>query len=95
MDQANDNAVDKDPEIRRRRLLFRAGHRGTREMDILLMRFLDRELDHFTEVEMTQFEAMMNIPDQEFYDVLVKGAPIPVGFDTDLMHRLIDSVEKA
>lgn len=93
MSEANDNRVGMAPEARRRRLLFRAGHRGTREMDILLSRFLDRELDGMSDDELAQFEAMMNIPDQDFYDILVKGAPVPAPYEGPLMDRLIASVK--
>src|SRR5688572_25229282 len=36
---------ESDPNLRRRKLRYRAAHRGTREMDFVLGRFADAEAD--------------------------------------------------
>ena len=83
-----------DPAARRRRLVFRASHRGMKEIDILLARFLDRELAGMSDAEITEFEALLKIPDQDFYAMLVKDRPVPERYDTDLMRRLIASSQE-
>ncbi|WP_238183519.1 succinate dehydrogenase assembly factor 2, partial [Methylobacterium trifolii] len=50
-------SADLDP--RRRRILFRAWHRGIREMDLIMGRFADAEIGTLSEAELDQFEALI------------------------------------
>ncbi|MCK5550642.1 MAG: succinate dehydrogenase assembly factor 2, partial [Hyphomicrobiaceae bacterium] len=43
-------------EMRRRRAAYRASHRGTKEMDLILGRFADAFLDGICAEKMTGFE---------------------------------------
>lgn len=88
-DAVNDNGVDD--AIRRRKLAFRSAHRGMKEMDLLLTRFTDTELATMAAEELSLFEAMLNIPDQDFYAVLLGNAPVPEEHDNAVMARLIQS----
>ena len=52
-------------DLRRRRLHFRAWHRGMREVDLLLGRFVDARLDAFDEAELAAFEELLDLPDND------------------------------
>ncbi|MGB4102424.1 MAG: succinate dehydrogenase assembly factor 2 [Alphaproteobacteria bacterium] len=54
--------------IQRERLRYRSRHRGMREMDILLGGFSDRYLDGFDKAQLTDFAALLELPDQDLYD---------------------------
>lgn len=54
-----------DLEIRRRRAAYRAAHRGTKEMDILLGRYAETQLPGFGEAELTRFERFLSLPDPD------------------------------
>lgn len=43
---------------RRRRLLFRAWRRGTRELDLIMGRFLDETIGTLSEAELDVFERL-------------------------------------
>ena len=60
---------------RRKRLLFRCWHRGTREMDLILGRFADAEIAGLSESELTQFEHLMDMPDPDLYAALTGNVP--------------------
>ena len=55
---------------RRKRLLFRCWHRGTREMDLLLGRFADAEITGLTDAELGELELLMEVPDPDLYAAL-------------------------
>src|ERR1700722_5103946 len=55
---------------RRKRLLFRCGHRGPREMDLILGRFADTAISNLTDDELTELEQLIEIPDPDFYAAL-------------------------
>lgn len=56
----------QDPlETRRRRALYRAMHRGTKEMDWLLGRFADAELAAMEAEELAAFEELLTLPDPD------------------------------
>ena len=61
---------------RRKRLLFRCWHRGTREMDLLLGRFADAEIEALTDAELTELERLLEIPDPDLYAALT-GDTLP------------------
>jgi len=50
-------------EMRRRRALYRARHRGTKEMDWLLGRFAAARLAQMNEDKLTVFEEFLNLRD--------------------------------
>ena len=55
-------------DTRRRRCLFRAQHRGTKEMDWLLGRFAEVALPGAGEAGLTFWEALVLVPDPQLYD---------------------------
>jgi antitoxin CptB len=73
---------------RRRRLLFRANHRGTRENDILVGGFVTARLASFSESEIDELEAMMDLPDPVLADWLTGRAPIPEKHDSPLLRAM-------
>ena len=81
---------NEDLDVRRRRLRFRAWHRGTREMDLLLGRFADAEATKFDEQSMASFEALLEVPDPDLYNWITGTAEIPAPYDTPLLRRLRD-----
>jgi antitoxin CptB len=64
---------------RRKRLLYRCWHRGTRELDLIVGRFADAHLTQLSEDELDQLERILEVPDPELYDALVGDGPVPDG----------------
>ena len=82
-----------DPlETRRKRLRFRAWHRGTKEADLLLGPFADANLDTLDADGLTRFEALLARSDPEIMDWMTGAAEPP---DDPVVARLIDSVPRA
>ena len=75
-------------ETRRKRLAFRAWHRGTRELDLIVGKFADSVVPTLTEPALTEFEALIEAPDPDLYDWIVGAAPPPAGYDTETFRRL-------
>jgi antitoxin CptB len=61
---------------RRKRLLFRCWHRGTREMDLILGRFADAEIAKLSDGEVTELERLIEIPDPDLYAALIGDRPL-------------------
>ncbi len=80
-----------DTESRRRRILFRATHRGTYENDILIGRFVRARLDGFTEAEMDELERVMDHPEVVLADWLTGRQPIPADVDCVLLRQMRDA----
>jgi antitoxin CptB len=79
---------NEDLDVRRRRLSFRAWHRGTREMDLLLGRFVDAEMAKFDEPSMASFEALLEVPDPDLYNWIIGAEETPALYDTPLLRQL-------
>jgi antitoxin CptB len=75
-------------DIRRRRLLFRATHRGSHENDILVGRFVSERLSELTDDEMDALEAVLEIPDVELADWLTGRRPIPAAQDSPVLRAM-------
>jgi antitoxin CptB len=65
-----------DLDDRRKRLLFRCWHRGTREMDLVLGRFADAEIAGLTDDELLQLERLIEVPDPDLYAALTGETPL-------------------
>jgi antitoxin CptB len=75
-------------EERRKRLLFRCWHRGTREMDLILGRFADARIVDLSEHELTQFEELMEVPDPDLYAALTGAIPPAPEYAHTLFDRI-------
>ena len=82
--------ADADWSVRRRRIVFRAWHRGTREMDLVLGRFADHHAATLSEAEVEMFEALMEAPDPDSFRWITGSLPTPANFDTPLLQRIRD-----
>ena len=75
-------------DVRRRRLLFRATHRGTHEADLLVGGFVASRLARFTNAELDALEALLELPDLELADWLTGRVPIPAEADCALLRQM-------
>jgi len=75
---------------RRRRLLFRAWHRGMREVDLITGRFADAHLATLSEAEVGEFERLMEVPEPDLLNWVRGAAETPEDYDTALFRRLRD-----
>jgi antitoxin CptB len=73
---------------RRKRLLFRCWHRGTREMDLILGRFADAEIANLSEHELAHLENLMDVPDPDLYAALTGNVLPPPEYASDLFARI-------
>lgn len=73
---------------RRRRLIFRAMHRGTKEADLMIGGFVTRNVAGFSDTEMDEIEALLDHWDVDLADWLSGRRPIPPEADTPLMRRM-------
>ena len=64
-------------EILKKRLLYRASYRGTKEMDILLGQFVKKYIDEFDETYLNELENFLKFEDEiifNFYQYdIIKG----------------------
>jgi antitoxin CptB len=77
-------------EDRRRRALYRATHRGTKEMDWLLGRFATARLPAMNEVQLAEFERLLALPDPDLQVWLLTGE----GYESSELAPTIELVRR-
>ena len=75
---------------RRRRLLFRSWHRGTREMDLVMGRFADGCVAELKDADLDEYERLLDAPDPDLYGWITGEVATPASYDTALFRRLRD-----
>lgn len=76
-------------ENKRKRLIFRSWHRGTKEMDILLGTFADKHVPDMDEAMLAQYDDLLNIGDPELYDWYLGKADVPANDHSAVMTRFL------
>jgi len=79
-----------DTAQRIRRLRFRAWHRGTQEMDLLMGRFADAVLEDFDAGQLDRFEALLECPDPDLYGWISRRDPVPDVWRIDVVELMLD-----
>jgi len=77
--------MSEDIETRRKRLIFRSGHRGLKEMDLLLGGFAARYLADFSMPELAQYDALLEENDPDLYNWITGREAPPAEHDTPVM----------
>jgi antitoxin CptB len=75
--------------MRLRRLRYRAWHRGTREMDLILGPYADAKLPAMPGPELDRFEALLEEMDTDLFDWLMGNLPTPPDADHTLLADLL------
>lgn len=73
---------------RKKRLLFRASHRGVKEADILIGGFVAREIDGWGHGEIAWFEHLLEETDRDILAWVTGSAPVPPVYDTPIMKAM-------
>ena len=81
--------TDSD-DIRRKRLLFRSWHRGTKEADLLLGSFAEQNLAGLSAVELDAYERLIEENDADLWDWLIGQQAAPDQHDPGLIARIRD-----
>lgn len=79
----------EDIDIRRKRLIYRSWHRGTREMDLILGRFADKHVGTFSDPELDQYEAILSQSDPDLYDWVTGREEPPANIRTLVLEQLL------
>ncbi len=83
------NDLSQQTDITRKRLLWRAMHRGIKEMDIIVGGFAHARLSSMSIGELALFEALLEIPDQELLSWTTGQETVPEKWNTALLHEMI------
>ena len=67
-------------EIFKKKLIYRAAYRGTKEMDILLSSFVNKYIDSFDENQLKELDIFLNFEDETILDY----------YNNDIVDKKID-----
>lgn len=83
---ANEN---NDVITRRKRLIYRSWHRGTREIDLVLGRFADLHVPDFDTRQLDLYEAILLNSDPDLYNWISGAEPVPFSERNEVMDMLV------
>jgi antitoxin CptB len=72
----------------RKKLLFRAWHRGIREMDLILGRFADAHIGAMGEAELEEFAFLLEVFDRDLIQWFTDETETPIGRNTALFQKI-------
>ena len=75
-------------DIRRRKLLFHAWHRGMREMDLIMGRFADSALEELSDAELAELERLIELPDRDLLAWVTGEANVPKDIESAVFRRM-------
>ncbi|MET3560049.1 antitoxin CptB [Bartonella japonica] len=83
--------VDKNQlDVRRRRLVFRAWHRGIREMDIILGQYIDAHIVMMSDKMISEFEYIMSFDDRDLLTWITGEIAPPFEIDGPLFRDIVN-----
>lgn len=83
------NDVPEPDAARRKRLLWRATHRGIKEMDLIFGSFVTQRIGVFSPAELDDLECMIGLPDQELLAWATGTEVIPPAADSPLLRQML------
>ena len=86
---AHQNAAGEDIAMRRKKIRYRAWHRGTREMDLVLGPFADAPTDAMGDAELDRLEALMSEEDPPLLKWVMGQEEPPANVDRVFLAEVI------
>jgi antitoxin CptB len=82
---------DDDLDVRRRRALWRAGHRGMRELDLVLGAYARAHVGGMDGDAIAHFELILAAADTDLFDWVMGTAPVPARYQSPVIDALRQS----
>jgi len=76
-------------EIKRKRLIYRARHRGTKELDLLIGSFADAHLASFDARQLERFEKLLSLPEPQLFSWMLGEESPPEALCDDVLALLL------
>ena len=80
----------EDIENRQKRLIFRSWHRGTREMDLIMGTFAEKNVPAMGESELDLYEELLHTPDPDVYDWVSGHTDVPANLMNPVIEKLLN-----
>lgn len=74
---------------KKKQLIFRCGHRGTKEMDLLLGEFAKRHVPDFNEEQLLLFEDFVKNSDPDIYNWMTGRETIPDQWNNEIAQMVL------
>jgi antitoxin CptB len=78
----------ENPQDRLKKIKYRAHHRGTQEMDIILGGFVDGAVADYTSAQLDDLEALMSETDADLYNWIIGKEPLDNAPFPDLLKQI-------
>jgi antitoxin CptB len=86
---ARQMTAGEDIAVRRKKLRYRAWHRGTKEMDLILGPYADAHTEGMDERDLDRLEALMNEEDPPLLKWVMGQEEPPANVDRDFLAEVI------
>ena len=77
-------------EKKRKQLKYRSWHRGMREVDLILGNFADQNLHLFTEDQLHQFEAVLEVEDPVLFGWISRQSLPPEAVKSPVLQMILN-----
>jgi|TARA_B100000929_G_C15441323_1_gene398096 antitoxin CptB len=82
-----------DLETNKKKIIYKASHRGSKEMDILLGNFINKYIDLFNENELNLFDSILECDDEDIYQWILGKKDIPENYSNRTLQLLINTTQ--
>lgn len=87
IEMSNDNREPED--VRRRKLAYRAAHRGMKEMDVILGGYVARNISTMPLEDLDELERIISLPDTDLLNWATGRMKVPQEHDSPLLQAIL------
>ena len=70
--------------------MHRSKYRGIKELDIIFERFISKHENNFTTNDLIELEQILNLPDSELLDIILKKQNIPSNLRGTILQQILN-----
>ena len=82
-----------DLETYKKKIIYKASHRGSKEMDILLGSFINKYVELFNKNELQQFDLILDNYDDDIYQWILGKSDIPNEYQNRVFFLLLNNTQ--
>jgi len=82
-----------DLETYKKKIIYKASHRGSKEMDILLGNFINKYIELFNENELNIFDSILDCDDDDIYQWMIGKKDVPTRYENRVFSLLISNTQ--